>query len=325
MSIIERYHKIFDKEILQKSREVIFSFSPLQDQFIYQPYSHNISADSVEKLGELMRHNLFFYSYGEEEVVQHYEKDHFSSLEQAAKYAYINRLPKRADITDGLPSEVLLDLLVQLYNPQACKLAVRTILRQNDNNEIKGYDLTYFSKDETGVSLWLGQAKLGGKAYCKTDINKDLLEKFTAEYLSKQIFFVCEKRVSLTDDTKAILEAIEEINIRSMEDDATLRGKKLLDYFKSEGMMDKYDKEEMLSDVREAMLYQLGVDASCEELNHFFTGKGKAVLSGCAEWQQCFAVEKMLEFYYMHARDETLAKQIETMTMLASRGNEHHG
>lgn len=79
-------------------------------------------------------------------------------------------------------------------------------------------------------------------------------------------------------------------------------------------MMDKYDKEEMLSDVREAMLYQLGVDVSCEELNHFFTGKGKAVLSGCAEWQQCFAVEKMLEFYYMHARDETLAKQIETMT-----------
>lgn len=80
-------------------------------------------------------------------------------------------------------------------------------------------------------------------------------------------------------------------------------------------MMDMYDKEEMLSDVREAMLYQLGTDVSCEELDHFFTGKGKAALSGCAEWQQCFAVEKMLEFYYMHARDETLAKQIETMTM----------
>ena len=79
-------------------------------------------------------------------------------------------------------------------------------------------------------------------------------------------------------------------------------------------MMDKYDKEELLGDVREAMLYQLGVEVSCEELNHFFTGKGK-----------CFAVEKMLEFYYVHARDETLAKQIETMTMLASRGNEHHG
>ena len=44
-------------------------------------------------------------------------------------------------------------------------------------------------------------------------------------------------------------------------------------------MMDKYDKEEMLSDVRESMLYQLGADVSCEELNHFFTGKGKAALS----------------------------------------------
>ena len=90
-------------------------------------------------------------------------------------------------------------------------------------------------------------------------------------------------------------------------------------------MMDKYDKEEMLSDVREAMLYQLGGAASCVEWIHNLPCKGKASLSGCAEWQQCFAVEKMLEFYYVHARDETLAKQIETMTMLASRGNEHHG
>lgn len=68
MSITKRYNEIFDKEILQKSRGIIFTFSPLQDQFVYQPYSHNISANSVEKLGELMRRNLFFYSYGEEEV-----------------------------------------------------------------------------------------------------------------------------------------------------------------------------------------------------------------------------------------------------------------
>lgn len=53
-------------------------------------------------------------------------------------------------------------------------------------------------------------------------------------------------------------------------------------------MMDKYDKEEMLSDVREAMLYQLGVDVSCEELNHFFTGKEPhylAVRSGSSALQ----------------------------------------
>ena len=91
-------------------------------------------------------------------------------------------------------------------------------------------------------------------------------------------------------------------------------------------MMDKYDKEEMLSDVREAMLYQLGVDVSCEELNHFFHRQGQShTIWLCGSGSSAFAVEKMLEFYYMHARDETLAKQIETMTMLASRGNEHHG
>ncbi len=261
MSISERYREIFDKEILQKSHGIIFTFSPLQDRFIYQPYSHSISVDSVEKLGEIMRRNLFFYSYGEEEVVQHYEKDHFSSMEQAAKYAYNQRLPKRADITDGLPSEALLDLLVQLYNPQAYKLAVRTIFRQNDNNEIKGYDLTYFSKDESGISLWLGQAKLGGKNYCKSDINKDLLEKFTVEYLSKQLFFICDKRVSLTTDAKAILEVIEEINIRSMEDDVALRGRKLRDYFKAEGIKIKipcllaYGEESVYKDA--GVLYQM--------------------------------------------------------------------
>lgn len=48
MSITKRYNEIFDKEILQKSRGIIFTFSPLQDQFVYQPYSHNISANSVE-------------------------------------------------------------------------------------------------------------------------------------------------------------------------------------------------------------------------------------------------------------------------------------
>ena len=88
--------------------------------------------------------NLIFYCYGEEEVIQHYEKDHFKSMEHAAKYAYKNRFPNRAEITDGLPSEALLDLLIRMYNPEAYKLAVRPIFRQNDNNEIKGYDLTYF-------------------------------------------------------------------------------------------------------------------------------------------------------------------------------------
>lgn len=231
MSIYPEYRDIFEKEIVKKSKGVIFSFSPVTSTYKYRPYSHGFSKSAVEELGELMRRNLFFYAFGEEEVVSYYKKDRFSSMEQAARYAYQQRLPKRADITDGLPSEVLLDLLVQIYNPNAYKLAVRTLFRQDDNNEIKGYDLTYFTKDESGVTFWLGQAKLGEKNYCKSSIHDDLLNKFKKEYLVKQLFFICDKRIGITDDAKSILETIDDINILMMNADETSRADKLLIYF----------------------------------------------------------------------------------------------
>lgn len=233
-----RYKGIFNMEIIQQSKGIIFSLSPLNDKHTYQPYSHAISNDAVERLGELMRHNLLFYSFGEDEVVTYYEKDLFLSLELAAKYAYQKRLPHRDPKQDGLPGEVLLDLLVQIYNPYAYKLAVRTLFRQDDNNEIKGYDLTYFTKDSSGISLWLGQAKLGEKAYCKSGIDKDLIEKYVASYLSRQLFFVCDKRKSVTDDAKAILEAIEALNIRLIAEDAdgSARAQQLLDLLNKLGI-----------------------------------------------------------------------------------------
>lgn len=99
-----------------------------------------------------------------------------SPLWSRQQYAYINRLPKRADITDGLPSEVLLDLLVQLYNPQACKLAVRTILRQNDNNEIKGYEVGKYRR---------GHYKSMDRAYSEAFKSlKDVLEHKIPKILS---------------------------------------------------------------------------------------------------------------------------------------------
>lgn len=228
MTCHQEYIEIFDKEIVQKSKGVILPFSPLSDKYTYSPYAHDISDDAVEKLGEVMRHNLFFYGFGEDEVVDYYKCEKLSAIEQAAKYAYKNRLPHRKEKQDGLPGEVLLDLLVQLYNPAAYKLAVRTIFRQDDNNEIKGYDLTYFSKDESGTSLWLGQAKLGGKDYCKKGINKDLIEKYVGRYLSKQLYFVCDKRVQITQEAKDILEKIETINIRTIDDNDDIRAQQLL-------------------------------------------------------------------------------------------------
>lgn len=231
MTLYEKYNDIFKKEIIEKSKGVIFSYFPLEDRYYYFPYSHAISEKAVEDLSKLMRLDLYFYAFGEEEVVNSYEKNQFASLEQASKYAYKQRLPKRADINDGLPSEVLLDLLVQIYNPRAYKLAVRTIFRQDDNNEIKGYDLTYFTKDEQDISLWLGQAKLGSKDYCKSGIHSDLCEKYEALYLTHQVFFVCDKRYSLTDEAKAILESIEKINIVMTDENDETRAKKLIDFF----------------------------------------------------------------------------------------------
>ena len=273
MSIAQRYKEIFSYEILDRSKGVIFSFSPLADKWIYKPFSHGISDDAVEQLSELMRINLFFYSYGEDEIVDYYERDRFSSLEKAAKYAYRNRLPKRPEIKDGLPGEALLDLLVQLYNPSAYKLAVRTIFRQDDNSEIKGYDLTYFTRDDNGISLWLGQAKLGGKDYCKSGINSDLLEKFKSEYLSKQLFFVSDKRISLTSDAKAILEAIEEVNILSMEDDDADRARKLLRHFRDNSIAIKipcllaYGQETVYKEA--AQLYSK-ITAEAETIRDYF-------------------------------------------------------
>lgn len=258
------YKEIFQKEIIQKSQGVIFSYSPVTDQYKYKytcqyhPNHHDFSKTAVKDLGELMRHNLFFYAFGEEEVVYYYNKDRFSSLQEAAKYSYQQRLPKRADINDGLPGEVLLDLLVQLYNPNVHKLAVRTLFRQDDNNEIKGYDLTYFTKDETGISLWLGQAKLGEKNYCKSSIHKDLLEKFKKEYLAKQLFFVCDKRIGITDEAKAILETIEEINLRMINADNNNRSDQLINYFKQHNIKIKipcllaYGKDTVYADKKKA-------------------------------------------------------------------------
>ncbi len=232
MSDYQKYRDIFHKEIFQKSKGVIFSFSPLNDKYVYRPYSHAISEDAVEQLGALMRQNLFFYSFGEKEVIEYYEKNRFETMERAARYTYQNRLPKRADIRDGLPGEALLDLLVQLYNPNAYKLAVRTLFRQDDNNEIKGYDLTYFTKDESGTSLWLGQAKLGEIAYCKSGIKQELLEKYKSIYLSKQLFFICTRRVSITDNAKEILDNIDNINYCMMDEDDSARAEKLIGYFR---------------------------------------------------------------------------------------------
>ena len=257
MSQNDKYRDIYNKEIICKGRGIVFSYEPFSDKFVFAPFSHNVGETAVEDLGELMRNNLFFYAFGENEVVKYYEDGMFATLQESAKFAFKQRLPDRSEINDGLPSEALLDLLIQMYTPNAYKFAVRTLFRQNDKNEIKGYDSTYFTKDEKGFSLWLGQAKLGGETYCKDSIHKDLLDKFKDVYLSKQLFFVCDKPVELTDDAKEILRIINKLNISTMEEDEKTRAKKLIECFITEKIKIKipcllaYGKSEVYGDVSE--------------------------------------------------------------------------
>ena len=54
------YRAIFDKEIIQKSKSIIFSFNPEKDVYQFKPYAHAVSPTSVENLAELMRHTFSF-------------------------------------------------------------------------------------------------------------------------------------------------------------------------------------------------------------------------------------------------------------------------
>lgn len=232
MKIIDRYRQIYFDEIVSKCKGIILEYSPTANTHEFHPFSHGAGPHAVEQLGRIMRQNLLFYCYGEEEIVSHYEQGTFSNLEEAAQHAYEWRLPKRSLTSDGLPGEVLLDLLVQLYAPAPFKLAVRPMLRQFDNNEIKGYDLAYFTLSDKGeIALWLGQAKLGDKMYCKTGIHTDLVKKFAEDYFSTQLFFVCDKPAGTTPEAKTLSSIINKINIANAKETDTIRQAALMKCF----------------------------------------------------------------------------------------------
>lgn len=84
MSQSDKYRDIYNKEIICKGRGIVFSYEPFSDKFVFAPFSHNVGETAVEDLGELMRHNLFFYAFGENEVVKYYEDGMFATLQESA-------------------------------------------------------------------------------------------------------------------------------------------------------------------------------------------------------------------------------------------------
>lgn len=244
MSISEEYKLIYEKEIEKEVNKEIYIYDETEDVHSFRPLSHN--CDNLcgsgckhichKSLGKLMRKNILFYCYGEEEVVNGFNNGLFDNFELATKSAYKLRLPKRLANQDGLPSEVLFDLLIQTLIPNSYKLAVRTIFRQDDNNEIKGYDLTYFTNENGKITLWLGQAKLGDKQYCRKGIIEDLVKKYDTLYLSKQIYFLADKPCGLSKEGKEIALLINKLNMINADQDDITRAEKLLEYLSNQNI-----------------------------------------------------------------------------------------
>lgn len=263
MSISEKYKKLYNQYIIENLKQEIAIYNRENEINIYQPLSHNCSRkctdicnhECFKSLGKLMRDNIVFYCYGEDEIVTNFESGLFSDLEKATKAAYKMRLPKRKPNQDGLPSEVLLDAIIQSLAPDAYKLAVRTIFRQNDNNEIKGYDLSYFTNEHGKITLWLGQAKLGSKQYCKGGILEDLEKKYTNMYMAKQIYFLADKPVGLTEEGKQIANLLNSLNMLNIYEDDNVRVEQLMQFLKAKNIdvcipcLLAYDDKNMYEDI----------------------------------------------------------------------------
>ena len=101
-NIAQEYRQIYDDIMGAAIEGVILTYDSASDVYDYFPFSHNTEDDCIEQLGELMRKNLLFYCYGEDEIVNQHQEGKFSALERAAKFAYKNRLPQRSPNNEGL-------------------------------------------------------------------------------------------------------------------------------------------------------------------------------------------------------------------------------
>lgn len=219
MEVFEEYRKLYEKHIVKNAKLHIIKYDSLIHKYEYKPYSHTVIQDSMDKLSKLVIDNMVFYAFSEEEVVEQNKKfGLLDDLTVAAKYAYQQRLPHRKNAnTDGTVGEVLLDILIQVFEPISQKLIARAKYRQqSDNNEIKGYDALYFTKNSNETSLWLGQVKTGGCKYCKSSIIDDLNNKYVLDYFCKSLFYIADK-VDDSSDLSIILNGINKICFESIK------------------------------------------------------------------------------------------------------------
>lgn len=211
MTVIDTYKQLYNNHITKKAHMTIIEYSPAKNIYEYRPYSHRQDNNALDKLSELIIDNMIFYAFSEKEVVELQERyGMLNDLKNAAKYALEKRLPKRNNpTTDGTPGEILLDILIQAYEPSSQKLIVRAKFTQlGDNKELTGYDALYFTRENDHMSLWLGQVKTGVCKYCKNDIKKDLNQKYLQRYFENSMYYVADK----PDPDNPLIDVLHEIN-----------------------------------------------------------------------------------------------------------------
>lgn len=208
--MVKTYKEIYDELIGKKFRTAIISYTPYKGTYKYLGYSHQAEANALNDIANLIIDDMVFYAFSENEILRLNEDIKLlADLRVAAKYAYAERLPKRKNAnSDGTMGEVLLDVFIQLASQNTKKLIARANHTEiNNKREITGYDALYFTKDMSGISLWLGQAKAGQKGYCKKSIIMDLKMKYTKKYFADTAFYIADK-----NEAPELEELLREIN-----------------------------------------------------------------------------------------------------------------
>ena len=205
-----KYKELYSALIINKAATVIVKYSSYSKEFTYKPFSHQAHDKSLDDLYKLIIDNTVFYAFSENEILSlHTNFALLNDLRSAAKYAFAERLPKRMSVcSDGTLGEILLDLLIQAYEPNSQKLIARAkYTEMRKKSEITGYDALYFTKNDKGITLWLGQAKAGNQNYCKTDMKSDLNSKFSSSYFSDTAFYIASRT-----ESQELSSLIDEIN-----------------------------------------------------------------------------------------------------------------
>ncbi|MEG0577840.1 MAG: Hachiman antiphage defense system protein HamA [Bacilli bacterium] len=213
---------------------MIFTYSHDQtskDKYKFYPHYHAFDETVPYKLGNILRKHIIFSSYSEGEIVKKHKLGQMENLEKLVQWTKKNRLPNRKGAQNGLYSEVLLDLILNLEYPEIYKGCIRTIHRQrSDNNEIKGFDSVHVLIDENNISyMLLGQAKLGQKKYCIDSIKEDL-EKIGFLYTYDELCFIADKVDSLEEPVKKLLDGLNNLFFEMEDKEVDTRKQNLNEY-----------------------------------------------------------------------------------------------